>query len=93
MSGPNDSLTRDQRAERHHLARGVARLERKDVVHLRTERRIRLCHHTVSTAKSVEVIDIEGSQVDLQRLEHVVELHALALDLEAIHVRRPAAAR
>ena len=79
-------LDGDHRAERHHFAGGVARLERKDVIHLRTERRIRLCDHTVSTTKSVEVIDIERSQVDLQCLEHVVELHALALDLEAIHV-------
>ena len=79
-------LDRDQRTEGDHLSGGVARLERKNVVHLRTERRIRLRHHTVSTAKSVEVIDIHRAQVDLQRLEHVGHLHALALGLEAIDV-------
>ena len=77
--GAEGLLDRDERAERHHLAGGVARLQREDVLTLRAERRIRLRDHLVGAAEAVEVVHVQRAEVHLHRLEDVGELHALLL--------------
>ena len=47
----------------------------------------RLRIHAVGAAEAIEVIDVDRTQVGLQRVEHARQRHALALRLDAIHVR------
>ena len=48
--------------------------------------RLRLRDHLVGAAEAVEVVHVDRAEVDLQRLEHVVERDAVLLRLDAIHV-------
>ncbi len=73
-------------SERHHVARGVARLQRQDVFDLGTERRVRLRDHAIRAAETVEVVHVQRAEIDLQRLEDVGEPHVLPLHFHAIDV-------
>ena len=48
--------------------------------------RVGLGRDFVGAAKPVEVVDVQRPQIDLQRLEHIRQAHALALDLGAVDV-------
>ena len=93
------ALRLQERIKRHHRAR--ARLDEDEArrLNLRAIRHIRLHHDLVGTAELVEIIDLIAAEIDLQRREHVAQLHAelldpLAVDFEIIDwrigtVRRP----
>ena len=74
------------RAQRHHAALGVARLEVEDLLLARAERRIGLRNDLIAAAKEVDVVDVHRSEVHLQALEHIGQWHTLALGLGPIDV-------
>ncbi|MNJ44886.1 hypothetical protein D3C77_399570 [compost metagenome] len=45
---------------------------------------IGLGHNLVGATEAVEVVDIEGAEIDLQRLEHIRQTHPLAFHLGTI---------
>src|SRR5471032_757074 len=72
----------DQRRQRHHLAAGVARLQRADIVGEGAELRVRLHPHLIHAAEAVEVIRIGRTEIDLHRIEDVGHRHAQLLGLD-----------
>ena len=81
------SHARRQGADRHHAALSVAHLEpaRSSSMRLR-KRGLGLDVHLPGSAETVEVVDVERAQIDLQRVERVAERHLHALALPAIDV-------
>ena len=53
---------------------------------IRAERSIGLDIHLPGAAKAVEVVDVVAAQVRLQRIKHVVQLHAHRLDLRPVDI-------
>jgi len=60
------------RADRHHLAPVVPRLQIDDVVDVVSKRSVGLRRHPIGAAEIVEVVNIGRAEIDLQRLEHTV---------------------
>ena len=75
-----------QRAQRHHLAGGVARLELRDRGRVGAERRVGLHDDLVGLAELGEVVDVERAEVDLHRVVDVAQVHAHLLGTRAVHV-------
>ena len=68
---------------------GVAHLEQLDLVRVVAERALGLHDHLPGAAEPVEVVDVVGAEVDLQRVEDVlgVDAHRLALVAVEVHVQ------
>ncbi|MNX87662.1 hypothetical protein D3C86_1195940 [compost metagenome] len=75
-----------QRRKRDHLTRCGANLQAADIFRMGAELRIRLHTHAVCPPEGVEVVDIERTQIDLQRLEDVADRNAQLLGLGAIEI-------
>lgn len=73
-------------AERNHLACGIARLEQQRILRAITILLVGLRDHAEGAAKAVEVVDVERTQIRLQRLEHITEPDAELLDLHTVDV-------
>ncbi len=76
----------EHRAERHHLAPVVARLQAGDLLRLQPERRLRLHVDLIGPSEAVEVVRVERSEIDLQGVEHVGQRDAVGLHPLAVHV-------
>ena len=85
-TGPAESLHVGHRAQRHHVAVGVADLELPDDVRVHAEGGVGLDVHLPGAAEAVEVVDVVAAQVRLQRVEDVGQLHAHRLDLGPVDV-------
>ena len=59
------------RADRHHLAAGVADLQAADVLRCLAELLVRLGKHLVGATEIVEVVHVLRAEVELQCREHV----------------------
>ena len=77
----------DQASQRHHLARGVARLQAKDVVRTRAEGAVRLRGDLEGLPEKRQIVDIDGAEVELQRFRDRADIDASALGLDAIDIR------
>ena len=75
-----------QRADRHHLAKIVARLELPDAVRVDAELRLGLRVNLPSAPEEIKVIHIHRTEIRLQRLADVGHVHAHALGFDAINV-------
>ena len=84
--GPGRRSYRHEGAERNHVAGGVAGLQARDVLGVQPEARLGLRIHLVSAAEAVEVIDVQGAEIDLHGVEDVRKRDALGLRLLAIHL-------
>ena len=73
--------------ERNHFALVVARFESRDVLGVRAELRVRLRDDFVGAAKTVEIIDVKRAEINLHRLEKIVERDAFGLRLLAVNIR------
>ena len=76
----------EQRPERDHVAAYVSNLELGDVIGSRSIRSIRLRDHLVGATELVEVVDVLGAEIDLQRREQIGEPDAELLGLVAIDI-------
>ena len=76
-----------QRAERHHLTFRVAGLEAGDVLSAVAELGVGLRNDLIGAAKTVEVVHVKRAEINLHRLEKILQRHALLLGLYAINVR------
>ena len=74
------------RADRHHLARGVAGLEALDIRGVPPEAAVGLGDDLVGPAEIVEVVHILRAQIDLQGVEHIRGREPDLLGLLAIDV-------
>ena len=74
------------RADRHHVAVVVARLQVRDVAQRQAVRIVGLRRHPVGAAEDVEVVDVGRAHVDRQRLEDAADRHAELLGLGAVDV-------
>ena len=74
------------RADRHHLARRVARFQPRDVLRVLPETAVGLRDHLVGAAEIVEVVDILRAEIDLQRVEDVGRRQPDLLGLLAIDI-------
>jgi hypothetical protein len=74
------------RTDRHHAARIGARLQLRDVGCVVAEGCIRLSGHAEGAAEQIEVVDVCGAQIDLERLEHAARGHAEHVGLGAIDI-------
>ena len=93
------ALRLQERVKRYHRARARPDEDETRRLNLRAIRHIRLHHDLIGAAELVEVVDLIAAEIDLQRREHVAQLHAelldpLAVDFEIIDwrigtVRRP----
>ena len=89
MNHPIGSGTRcdgDKRRQRQHVPGRVTHLQAADGFGLHAVVRIGLGSHLVGAAEPVEVVDVQRTEVDLQRLEHIRQSHPLALDLGAVDI-------
>src|SRR6266568_4329451 len=75
-----------ERAERHHVAGGIAGFEFRNVLGVNTEVRVGLRRHLIRSAKAVEVIYVEGAKIDLERVVHIAQGNVHALGLHAVHI-------
>ena len=75
-----------QRADRHHLAKIVARLELPDAVRVDAELRLGLRVNLPGAPEEIKVIHIHRAEIRLQRLADVGHVHAHALGFDAINV-------
>ena len=66
----------DHRAQRHHVAVGVADLELLDGLRVHAEGGVGLDVDLPGAAEAVEVVDVVAAQVHLQRVEDVGQRHA-----------------
>ncbi len=76
----------DHGAQRRHVAVGVADLELLGVVRVHAEGGVGLNVDLPGPAEAVEVVDVEATQVHLERVEDVGEGHAHRPDLGPVHV-------
>ena len=81
MAGPVMSLTVIIVLQRHHLALAVADLQLADVVGPQAIAGVGLDVDLPVAVVEREVVDVGRAEVGLQRVEDVVEVHALLLAL------------
>ena len=74
------------RADRHHVAGDVARLQVGDVAQRQAVGIVGLRRHAIGAAEDVEVVDEGRAHVDRQRLEDARDRHAELLGLGAVDV-------
>ena len=74
-----------QRAQRHHVALGVARLQLQDVLWMHAEVGIGLCDDLIGAPEAIEVVDVQRSQIHLHGLKDVRDSHALRLGAFTVH--------
>ncbi len=86
LLGTIPALDGDERPERHHVATRVACVQTPDLFRLRSELRLRLNIHLIRSAETIEVVDVERAEVDLERVEEVAELDAVGLGALTIDV-------
>ena len=84
--GSGDVAERGDRAERHHLALGVARLQIADGVQVLAELAVGLRRDAVGAAEEIEIVDVLRAEIDLERLEHVVGVDAQHLGAHAVDI-------
>ena len=73
-------------AERHRVAARVAHADLEHVLRVEPVGGVRLRRHAEDAAQQVEVVDVGGAQVGLQRAEHIGHAHAQHLHLGAVDV-------
>src|ERR1700742_4364317 len=83
---PDDRLEIAERAQRHHAAGLIAHVETRQVRGGRTRGIVGLQRHTERSPEQVKVVDVERTQIDLQRVEHVGQTEAQKLRLVAVEV-------
>src|SRR5207244_3617535 len=76
-----------QGAQRHHQPLVVADVQQVDVIDPRAELALGLERHLPVAAELVVAGDVQGAQVDRQRLVQVVERHPQRRDLVAVDVQ------
>ena len=76
----------DQGAERDHLTFGITRLKTGDVFRAIAKGSIGLGNDLEGAAEAVEVIQIKGAEINLHRLEEILQWNALLLGFDAIDV-------
>ena len=74
------------RPQRHHVAVRVADSELLDGLRIRAKPILGLDVDLPGAAEAVEVVDVVASQVRLQKVEDVGQLHPHGLDLGPVHV-------
>ena len=74
------------RPQRHHATVGVTRLKVQYLFFARTERRIGLCDDLIAATKQVHIVDVQRTQVHLQRLEHIAQRYVVALGAYPVDV-------
>ena len=84
--GVRVALQRHERGERHHRARRAARLQLAQVRAVEPVGPVGLCPHLEGVAEIVEVVDVGGGEIGLERREHLVVGHAQDLRLLAIDI-------
>ena len=85
--GPGDVFQFEHRPQRHDRALAISCFDLRDVFSAGTIRRVRLRHHAEGATEIVEVVDVDTTEVNLQRLEHVSDGHVLLLEFRAIDIR------
>ena len=93
--GARRAANGEHRAERHHGARRASRAQPRDVRRIETKRPVGLRRHAIAAAEEIEVIHVDGAEIDLQRLEdalhgNVEHLRLRAVDVEVVLRRRRA---
>ena len=74
-------------AELHHLAFVIARLQTGNVFGVGAERGIGLGHDFEGAAKAVEVVHIKRAEINLERIEKILQRDSLRLRFLPVHVR------
>src|SRR5262249_16377013 len=76
-----------KRSERYHFAVGIANLEQADFAEVVAVLPASLDIHLPGAAELVEVVDVQGSEINLQCREHVegIDSHRLALVALDVH--------
>ena len=85
---PADRLDAKDRTQGHHLAARVAHLEQLDLFGIAAEGAAGLADHLPGAAEAVEVVDVEGAEIDLQGVEDLVRIDAHGLALVAVEVHK-----
>ena len=75
-----------ERAERHHVAGGIAGFEFTDVLSAKTKIGVGLRGDLVGATKAVKVIHVERAKVGLQCVVHVAQGDVHALGFHAVHI-------
>ena len=83
---PGDVAELGDRADRHHLAFVVARLQIDDVADLVAEWRIGLGRYPVGPAQIIEVVDVGRAEIDLQGLKDAVGRDAEHLGAHTVDI-------
>src|SRR5439155_4051824 len=73
-------------AQRHHFALGVAYLEKLDLARIVAKLPSGLDNHLPGAAEAVEIVDVKGAEINLQRVENVLGIDSHRFALFAIEV-------
>src|ERR1700722_11803734 len=84
--GADDRLQQAERAERDHVAAGIADVQPREIGGGGAGLLVGLQRHAKGSAEQVEVIDIERAQENLQRVEDVGDVEPQQLGLGAVEV-------
>jgi hypothetical protein len=76
----------EQRRQRNSAAIAVADLQLAEPIGIIAECSIRLNANLIRSVEFVEVVDVNRSQIGLQRREHVVQMDSHPLGLDAVDV-------
>src|SRR5207253_10265049 len=76
----------DHRLQRQHVAVGVTDAELADVLGAQAVARVGLDVHLPVAIEKCDVIDVGRAEVDLERLEHLVQCHALNEVFETLQI-------
>ncbi|MNJ30300.1 hypothetical protein D3C77_248980 [compost metagenome] len=82
---PGTRRNGDKRGQRQHRPGLIAYLQPADGFGLHAMIGIGLSRHLVGAAEAVEVVDVEGAQINLQRFEDIRQLNPLAFGLGTIN--------
>ena len=80
-------LNGDHRSQRNHFSGQISCPKVTDVFRLQPIRRFCLHIHLIRSAKTVEVVDIKRTQVNLHGVKNVAERNSVGLRFFAVHMR------
>src|ERR1700677_4130775 len=81
-----DAADGNKGAEGDHGALAVAGFEVEDVGRFASEGAVGLGGDMVSAAEKIQIVDVKGAEVNLERVKNIGQRHAHRLGLEAVHV-------
>ncbi len=70
----------------HHVAAQIAGLQVRDIFRLTAITSLGLRIDAERAAETIEVVDVDGTQVSLQGIEHVRQRYCLALRLDPVNI-------